>query len=228
MQDFRNILEKLGLRPQNPQYYKTAFIHRSYLNEAKEPLESNERLEFLGDTILSFITSTYLFAQRPKDTEGELTNLRAFIVKTESLAKAAEQLRLGSFLKMSKGELVSGGRENTQILANTFEAVLGAIFLDLGIEAASKFVHKTLLPVFQEEIKKGPPRDPKSQLQEEMQSKFQVSPKYKVISTAGPDHAKEFKVGVFIDGKKIGEGKGSSKQQAEEQSAKEALLKLTS
>lgn len=228
MEEFRDILKKLGLQPQDLSIYQTAFTHRSYLNEVKEPIESNERLEFLGDAILSYIVSSYLFKERPQDKEGDLTNLRAYIVKTESLAKVSQQLKLGDLLRMSRGELASGGRENHQILANTFEAVLGAIFLDQGIEAATSFVHKTLLPVFAQEIKKGAPRDPKSQLQEEVQSKFQVSPKYKVISTYGPDHAKEFKVGVFIDGKQIGEGKGTSKQQAEEESAKEALLKLTS
>lgn len=228
MEEFRDILKKLGLQPQDLSIYQTAFTHRSYLNEVKEPIESNERLEFLGDAILSYIVSSYLFKERPQDKEGDLTNLRAYIVKTESLAKVSQQLKLSDLLRMSRGELASGGRENHQILANTFEAVLGAIFLDQGIEAATSFVHKTLLPVFAQEIKKGAPRDPKSQLQEEVQSRFQVSPKYKVISTYGPDHAKEFKVGVFIDGKQIGEGKGTSKQQAEEESAKEALLKLTS
>lgn len=228
MEEFRDILKKLELKPQDLSIYQTAFTHRSYLNEVKEPLESNERLEFLGDAVLSYIVSSYLFKERPQDKEGDLTNLRAYIVKTESLAKISQQLKLGNFLRMSRGELASGGRENHQILANTYEAVLGAIFLDQGTEAATSFVHKTLLPIFAQEIKKGAPRDPKSQLQEEVQSKFQVSPGYKVISTSGPDHAKEFKVGVFIDGKQIGEGIGTSKQQAEEESARQALLKLTS
>lgn len=226
MQEFGKILEKLGLHLKNINYYRTAFTHRSYLNETKIITDSNERMEFLGDCVLSFIISSFLFKIRPHDAEGDLTNLRAYIVKTDSLAKVAKNLSLGKYLRLSKGEEVSLGRENDQILANTYEAVLGAIFLDLGIEEAIKFVHKTLVPIFQEEIEKGAPRDPKSQLQELIQNKFQVSPKYKIISTIGPDHAKEFKVGVFLNGKQIGEGQGSSKQQAEEQSAKEALLKF--
>ncbi len=226
MQEFGKILESLGLALRKLNYYQTAFTHRSYLNEVKIITESNERMEFLGDCVLSFIVSSFIYKIRSDDAEGDLTNLRAYIVKTDSLAKVAKTLSLGKYLRLSKGEEVSGGRENDQILANTYEAVLGAIFLDLGIEEATKFVHKTLIPIFQEEIEKGAPKDPKSQLQEIIQSKFQTSPKYKILSTSGPDHAKHFLVGVFLNGQQIGEGKGYSKQQAEEQSAKEALLKL--
>lgn len=226
MQEFEKILEKFGLSIKNKNYYQTAFTHRSYLNETKIITESNERMEFLGDCVLSFIISSFLFKLRPDDAEGDLTNLRAFIVKTDSLAKVAKSLDLGKYLRLSKGEEVSSGRENDQILANTYEAVLGAIFLDLGIDGATKFVHSTLIPTFAGEIEKGPPRDPKSQLQEIIQSKYQTSPKYKILSTSGPDHAKQFIVGVFLNGQEIGKGNGPSKQQAEEQSAKEALLKL--
>lgn len=221
------IFQRVGLTPKNLQFYQTAFTHRSFLNESKEARESNERLEFLGDSVLSFIISSFLFERRPQDNEGLLTNLRAYIVKTDSLSKASKKLNLGEFLKLSKGEEVSGGRENPQILANTFEAVLGAIFLDLGIAAASKFVHSTLIPLFLEEIKKGAPRDPKSELQEIVQSRFQVSPRYKILSSLGPDHAKRFTVGVFVKEKQVGEGDGSNKQQAEEEAAKLALIKLS-
>jgi ribonuclease-3 len=207
--------------------YKKAFTHRSFLNESKEAKESNERLEFLGDSILSFAISSYLFTKRPGDAEGDLTNLRAYIVKTESLAKASKKLNLGEYLLLSKGEELSGGRQNQQLLANTYEAVLGAVYLDLGVEAALEFVIKTLLPLFNEEIEKGAPKDAKSKLQEIVQSKMQVSPKYKILTTSGPDHAKNFKVGVFLKNEKMGEGLGSSKQQAEEIAAKEALSKLS-
>lgn len=226
MDEFSKILKKFGLSPVSSNLYQKAFTHRSFLNESREVKESNERMEFLGDSVLSFIISSFLFKARPQDKEGDLTNLRAYIVKTDSLAKVARQLSLGKFLKLSKGEEVSGGRENTQILANTFEAVLGAVFLDLGIDQAAQFVHKTLLPIFEAEIKKGAPRDPKSELQEVVQSKFQVSPKYKILSTSGPDHAKEFTVGAFVDGKQIGQGRGTNKQQAEEEAAKQALARL--
>lgn len=226
-EEFKKILQGYGLNPKTEVFYQTAFTHRSFLNEAKAEIESNERMEFLGDVVLSFIISSYLFKLRPQDEEGDLTNLRAYIVKTDSLAKVAKKLNLGKFLRLSRGEELSGGRENSQIMANTYEATLGAIFLDLGIEASTKFVHKTLLPLFSQEISQGAPRDPKSQLQEVVQNKLQTSPKYKILQTSGPDHAKQFTVGVFIKGEQIGAGTGSSKQQAEEESAKEALIKLT-
>ncbi|MCL5783874.1 MAG: ribonuclease III [Patescibacteria group bacterium] len=226
MEEFRATLEKLGIKPQNLSLYQTAFTHRSYLNEARGVTESNERLEFLGDSVLSLITSTFLFEKRPSDNEGDLTNLRAYIVKTDSLAKVAQKLELGHFLKLSKGEELSGGRENPQLMANTYEAVLGAIYLDLGLQSATSFVNQTLLPLFAPEVEKGAPRDPKSQLQEVVQSKFRTSPKYKILAAYGPDHAKQFTVGVFVQGEQIGEGSGSSKQQAEEEAAKKALEKL--
>lgn len=228
MQDEINqILKEIGLEPKNTSLYQTAFTHRSYLNESKEVKQSNERLEFLGDSVLSLIVATTLYQERPKDEEGILTNLRAYIVRTESLAKASRNLKLGNFLKLSRGEEISGGRDNTQILADTYEAFLGAVYLDLGIEAAKTFIQLTLLPIFKEEIEKGPPKDPKSYLQEVVQNKFQVSPKYRILETSGPDHAKQFTVGVFVDGKLTGQGKGSSKQQAEEGAASAALEQLT-
>lgn len=227
MNKFLSDLKAMGFTAIKPAFYRTAFTHRSYLNEVKEDINSNERLEFLGDSVLSFIISGYLFSKRPQDAEGDLTNLRAYVVKTDSLAQAAQKLSLGSYLMLSKGEELGGGRSNSQILANTYEAVLGAVFLDLGIEAAAKFVYLTVLPIFQAVIEKGAPRDPKSELQEIVQSKLQSSPKYRIITTTGPDHAKLFTVGVFLENNQIGEGTGSSKQQAEEEAAKEALIRLT-
>lgn len=203
--------------------YQTAFTHRSYLNEVKGAGESNERLEFLGDAVLSFIISSILYNLRPGDTEGDLTNLRSFIVKTGSLAKAAKSLNLSKNLRMSRGEEMSGGRENPQILANTFEAVLGAIFIDSGIDEARKFVEQHLLPFFKREIESGPPKDAKSWLQELTQTQTKQSPKYKILATQGPDHAKEFRVGVFLQSRQIGEGRGPSKQIAEEGAASQAL-----
>lgn len=222
----KDILSKIGISPKNLSFYETAFTHRSYLNESKKVIESNERMEFLGDSVLSFIVSSFLFDKRKKDTEGDLTNLRAFIVKTDSLAKASGQLNLGEILQLSKGEELSGGRKNPQLLANTYEAFLGAIYLDLGIETATKFVSITLLPIFEEEVEKGAPKDAKSMLQEAVQSKLQTSPKYKIMGTTGPDHAKRFTVGVFVNGKQTGLGEGSNKQQAEEEAARQALLSL--
>lgn len=206
--------------------FKTAFTHRSFLNESSEVVDSNERLEFLGDSVLSLIISTHLFRIRPNDAEGDLTNLRSYIVKTGSLAKAAQILRLGEFLRLSKGEEMGGGRDNPQLLANTYEAFLGAIFMVEGLEKAREFVFETLLPLFEEELKSGPPKDAKSSLQELAQYKTKQSPKYKILATVGPDHAKEFRVGVYLQGEMIGEGSGLSKQIAEEAAATNALKQL--
>lgn len=207
--------------------YQIAFTHRSYLNEINEDLQSNERLEFLGDSILSFIVSSFLYNLRRGDNEGELTNLRSYIVKTGSLAKAAQMLNLGHYLKLSKGEEFSGGRENPQLLANTYEALLGAIFIDQGLDSAKEFVYQTLFPLFGEELKSGPPKDAKSQLQEVVQNLTKQSPKYRILKTIGPDHAKKFTVGVYLKGEKIGLGEGLSKQIAEEEAAQKALQELS-
>ncbi len=203
--------------------YQIAFTHRSYLNEFPKEKQSNERLEFLGDSVLSFIISGFLFNERGGDSEGDLTNLRSYMVKTTSLAKAARNLNLGKYLRMSKGEERTGGRHNPQLLANTYEALLGAIYLDQGLEAAKTFVHHTLIPLFGAEIQSGPPKDAKSRLQELVQNLTKQSPKYKILKTEGPDHAKRFTVGVLLQGEKIGEGEGFSKQIAEEKAAEQAL-----
>ena len=222
------LTDSIGIKFKNTKLLEQAFVHRSYLNEVKQNLSSNERLEFLGDSILSFIISIFLFERRPSDAEGDLTNLRSYIVKTKSLAEAAQNLKLGEYLLMSKGEEMSGGRTNPQLLANTFESFLGAIFLDQGLIAAQKLVDSTLLQLLKQEIKKGPPKDAKSQLQETVQENTKQSPKYKILQTSGPDHAKLFTVGVFIQGKETGKGTGLSKQIAEEQAAQQALEKLSS
>jgi ribonuclease-3 len=205
---------------------KLAFTHRSYLNESAEANVSNERLEFLGDSVLSLVISEMLYGNRETDTEGALTNLRAYIVKTTSLAKAAKALDLGSRLSLSKGEEQSGGRENTQLLANTYEAVLGAIFLEEGLESAKKFVSETLVTLFEEEIKNGPPKDAKSHLQELSQSIYKTSPIYSVVKTVGPDHARIFSMEVEIAKKVYGHGQGASKQIAEEAAAAEAIINI--
>ena len=224
---FDELENLLGVTFKDKKLLEQAFYHRSYLNEIKLNLQSNERLEFLGDSILSLVVSYYLFTLRTNDAEGELTNLRAYIVKTKSLAEAARKLNLGSFLHLSKGEEISGGRDNSQLLANTYEALLGAIFLDLGLEAVKKVINETLLSLFEKEVKQGPPKDAKSELQEVVQEKLKRSPNYKILETKGPDHAKQFLVAVFIGGKEYGRGLGNSKQIAEEQAAQKALQRLT-
>lgn len=227
MNNFENLLNILNLKFKNPKLLEQAFLHRSYLNEVKLDMASNERLEFLGDSVLSLVISYHLYNLRTADTEGELTNLRAHIVKTKSLAEASKKLELGKYLLLSKGEMLSGGRENPQLLANTYEALLGAVFLDQGFDNTKKVIEQTLLPLFEKELRIGPPKDAKSNLQEVVQQKFKQSPNYKILETLGPDHAKEFSVAVYVGGKEMGRGKGSSKQVAEEQAAKLALQSLT-
>ncbi len=227
MQDYSKLLTELNLKFNDLKLLETAFTHRSYLNEVRSVKLSNERMEFLGDSVLSYIISSYIFRIRPNDTEGELTNLRSYIVKTKSLATASEELGLGTYLLLSKGEEMTGGRTNQQLLANTFESLLGAVYLDLGIEAAERVVHQVLLPNFENEIHSGPPKDSKSALQEMTQTNSKQSPHYKILKTTGPDHAKEFVVGVFVNGSEMGKGTGSSKQAAEEEAAAAALDKLS-
>jgi len=203
-----------------------AFIHRSYLNESKNVQESNERLEFLGDSILSFVVSEHLYITYPDFDEGILTNLRSLVVNTKSLARLAKKHQFGQHLKLSRGEEDSGGRENDSILANTFEAVIGALFLDQGIEAVKKFLHIVLIPEIEAYVEKKVFKDPKSLLQEYVQARKQNSPNYKVLLEEGPAHAKQFTIGVFVGETLMGEGKGKSKQEAEEHAAEQALEKI--
>lgn len=225
--NFAKLEELLGIRFKNLKNLEQAFYHRSYLNEVKQKLESNERLEFLGDSVLSLVVSKFLFSKRVEDTEGELTNLRAYLVKTKSLSEAAKRLGLGKYLHFSKGEELGGGRDNPQLLANTYEALLGAIYLDLGWESVEKVIKDTLISLFEKELKIGPPKDAKSNLQEIAQERFKQSPTYKILETKGPDHAKQFIVAVYLQGKLYGKGRGGSKQIAEEESAKQALERLS-
>jgi len=207
----------------NKKLFQEAFTHRSYLNEAKQKISSNERLEFLGDSILSFVVSNYLYAKYPEFDEGTLTNLRSLMVNTKSLSGIAEELCMGQLLKLSKGEEESKGRENATLLENSFEAYIGALFLDQGMPSVVKFLQDVLFPKIQELVNKKAFKDPKSLFQEKVQSKKQNSPVYKVLEETGPAHAKTFKVGVYVDGKIQGEGAGKSKQIAEESAAKVAL-----
>jgi len=223
-----DILEKnLKIKFQNRQLLKEALIHRSYLNEAKEKgLRSNERLEFLGDAVLSFIISEWLFKQFPEYPEGNLTNIRSNLVKTETLAKIAKRLDLGKFLFLSKGEKEEGGENNPVLLANVFEAILGAIFLDRGVEVVKNFIKKHFKNLLKTLIAKGEFKDFKSLLQEKAQAETKITPFYRVIKEIGPDHAKTFTVGVYLGEKLLAQGIGKSKQAAEEKAAKKALDKI--
>lgn len=210
----------------NKKLLSQAFTHRSYLNETKEQLSSNERLEFLGDSIISFVVSKYLYNKYPQFNEGVLTNIRSLMVNTKSLAEISKSLGFGDLLKLSKGEQVSMGRQNQSLLADVFESFVGALFLDRGIEEVITFLDKVLLKKSDEIVKNKSFKDPKSLLQEYVQSRRETSPVYKVLSEYGPAHNKKFKIGVFVSAKLMGEGIGKSKREAEESAAQKALENL--
>lgn len=207
----------------NPKLNRLAFIHRSYLNESRSEKESNERLEFLGDSIISFVISDHLYKTYPAFDEGILTNLRSLVVNTKSLAKIGKSLNFGDKLLLSRGEEESGGRNNDSLLANTFEAFTGALYIDQGIESVSKFLNLVLIPTISEHVEKKVFKDPKSLLQERVQAKKQNSPVYKVLEEVGPAHAKRFTIGVYVESILLGQGSGKSKQEAEEIAARIAL-----
>ncbi|HYD34543.1 MAG TPA: ribonuclease III [Vitreimonas sp.] len=205
----------------------TALTHRSALNEKLSTSEeSNERLEFLGDAVLELATTQYLYHHFPQDPEGVLTAYRSALVKTTTLAEAALELGLGEQLYMSKGEEATGGRQNVSLLADTIEAIIGALYLDQGFEAAYEFLQDHLFPKFIKIKQQKLYKDSKSQLQELVQSKGLDAPHYEVINEVGPDHEKEFTIQVLIAGQIQGSGSGKSKQQAQQAAATVALEKF--
>lgn len=207
----------------NENLFIQALTHRSYLNEDKNFKQSNERLEFLGDSVLSLLTSNEIFRRFPELPEGKLTYLRSTLVRTETLAKVARELKFGDLLFLSRGEEKEGGRNNPTLLANTFEAVLGAIYLDQGIDCAQKFLEEHLFGHIGS-LTSGKERyDYKSLLQEVIQEKKRVTPIYKVVKEEGPDHSKIFTVDVLAENKTLATGQGRSKQDAEQAAAKLAL-----
>jgi len=214
---------KIGVKFNNKKLLRQAFIHRSYLNEnVGLDLDHNERLEFLGDAVLELIVTEYLY-QKYKNPEGELTNWRAALVKRPTLASVAKDLSIGDYLFLSKGEQKTGGKSRELILANTFEALLGALYLDQGFTTSTAFVKKHLLSKLKNVLDKKLYIDPKSRLQEMAQESVNVTPIYKVLAEYGPDHSKSFTVGVYVKDKLIGQGSGSSKQSAEQSAATSAL-----
>lgn len=223
---FEELQQTIGIRFTNQNLLKAAFIHRSYLNESRGIKESNERLEFLGDAVLSVLTSHFLYETYPGYEEGKLTNIRSSLVKTTSLADAARKLKLGDLLFLSRGEEDSGGRTNRSLLADTFEALLGAIFLDQGTEAAKRFLETHLFQKLGDIVKNKSYIDYKSLLQEIIQSDSRISPTYKVTKSEGPDHAKTFWVEARARNQTLGHGTGKSKQEAEQRAAIKALEKM--
>jgi len=222
-----NLNEELKLDLKNNELFLTAFTHRSYLNEHPTyQLPSNERLEFLGDAVLQFLSSKHLFTSYSSMPEGDLTNLRASIVKTQSLAEEAKKLNFGKHLLMSKGEEVTGGRDREYLLANTFESFLGALYLEKGIELCDEFLNKHLFYKLDEIIKSDVYKDFKTRFQEKVQELKKGTPTYKILETTGLEHEKVFKVAVFIGNDEFATGEGSSKQKAEQDAAKKGLDKL--
>lgn len=199
-----------------------ALTHRSWVNENKGVRNSNERLEFLGDAVLELVVTKEIFERFPENEEGFLTALRANLVNTSNLANIAKSLSVGKAIFLSKGEEEGGGRDNPSLLADTMEAIIGAIFLDNGMERAYSFINKYLLSMIDEKIRE-PLKDPKSLLQELVQSRGLPTPKYKVVSETGPDHSKLFVVQVVVDGKVLGEAEGKSKSEGQQASAQKAL-----
>lgn len=214
---------KLGVTFHQLDLLITAFTHRSYLNEHKKSVkEHNERLEFLGDAVLELVVTEFLYAHY-SEPEGILTNWRSALVRTESIGEAARRYDLESLLRLSRGEKRGTERARAQILANTYEAVIGALYLDQGYEAAQQFIADSLLTTFDDILKSGSWIDAKSQLQEVAQSQDGATPAYKVLDEDGPDHDKNFVIGVFIAGKLRGKGSGPSKQVGQQQAAEAAL-----
>lgn len=215
-------LEKLF---SNKELLIQALTHRSWVNEHPGIRSTNERLEFLGDAILEFIVSSHLYEKFPDKEEGYLTALRANLVNTVNLSQVAKSLNIGQILFLSKGEEDTGGRENSSILADTVEAIIGAIFLDTGLDSAVKFIGENILNGLNDKLKE-PLKDPKSLLQEIVQARGIAAPRYEVVKEEGPDHAKTFTIDVFFDSKTQGTGIGKNKSEAEQEAAKNALSSL--
>jgi ribonuclease III len=215
--------EVLGVTFNDITYLITAFTHRSYLNEHRKTVfEHNERLEFLGDAVLELAVTRYLFSNY-SEPEGILTNWRSALVRTESISAAGQRLGFDQYLRLSRGEKRGSDRAREQILANCFEAVIGAIYLDLGYDAADLFIQENITQTFDEILRTGSWMDPKSRLQEIAQAEVGFTPIYKVLEEVGPDHEKIFTVGVFVNDELKGKGEGHSKQIAQTRAAEKAL-----
>lgn len=221
---FEAFEQKIGFVFKDKRLIETAFTHRSYLNENRRPgSEHNERLEFLGDAVLELVVTEFLYAKYPLKPEGELTAYRAALVNTQSIADAAVKLGMNDFMLLSRGESKDTGRARQIILANAFEAVIGAIYLDQGYEPAKKFIADQLFYKTDEVVEKRLWQDSKSRLQELSQERHSLTPTYELANQTGPDHDKRFTVGVYIGGERVALGEGRSKQEAEQDAAQKAL-----
>lgn len=223
MPNFSEFETKLPARFSQPALLQQAFTHRSYLNENQLTDEHNERLEFLGDAVLELVVTEFLFAKYPEENEGDLTAYRAALVNAETLARVAGQVGINDYLLLSKGEARDTGRARQTILANTFESVVGAIFLDQGYEPAKQFITEYLLTETESIINNQLWQDAKSLFQEQAQAKRGITPTYEVLSETGPDHNKLFTIGLYLGAELAAEGRGSSKQRAEQDAARRGL-----
>ena len=227
MKDFSPLEQALGVVFQDKALLQQAFIHRSYINENTNfGLSHNERLEFLGDAVLELAITQYLYKKYPDTPEGQLTAYRAALVRTESISDAAKKLNFDEYLLLSKGEAKDTGKAREYILANTFEAFTGALYLDQGYDAAEKFIGAQLYPKIDEIVEEGTWKDAKSWVQEKAQEVLSVTPSYVVVNEVGPDHDKLFTVGIVFGDDIVAEGTGHSKQDAEQKAARAALAKM--
>ena len=223
--NYSNLEEKIGIKFNSTDLLEQAFTHRSFLNENRElDRGHNERLEFLGDAVLELVTTDFLYRKYTEKTEGDLTALRSALVNTNSISEAATDLGFNEYLMLSRGESKDTGRARQYILANTFESVVGAIYLDKGYDAADQFITAFLLPKIDEIVSKGLYIDAKSKLQEITQEKFGITPVYETIAEKGPDHDKTFVIKVEFAKDQFAEGSGKSKQEAEQEAARLVLL----
>lgn len=227
MPDIDELQAKLGFPFHNQTLLLQALTHRSYLNENPEvPHSDNERLEFLGDALLDFITAEYLYDRFSSLQEGELTGLRAALVRSNTLADFARQIDLGDHLLLGRGEAAGGGRQRRSLLSAAFEALVGAILLDQGLTAAQTFVLQFVEPALQDITTNQLDKDAKSELQELSQGRWQLTPVYQTVAEEGPDHAKEFTIEVIVGDEVFGRGVGRNKQMAAQRAAREALEKI--
>ncbi len=225
MKDLTPFEQSIGVHFANKDLLLQAFVHRSYINEnPKTGFSHNERLEFLGDAVLELVVTSFLYKKYPTKNEGELTAYRAALVNSHTIADVARKLNMNEHLMLSRGESKDLGKARHYILANTFEAVIGAIYLDRGYDAASEFISKNLLPLTEQIVAEKLWQDPKSLIQEKAQEHMGITPVYKVLSQSGPDHDKQFSIGVYVGKELLGSAKGKSKQEAEQEAAKAALV----
>jgi ribonuclease III len=224
--DFREFETIAGVVFADKQLLRTAFTHRSYINENKHTnLEHNERLEFLGDAVLELIVTDFLFRKYPDRAEGDLTAYRSALVNAITLSSVAASLRMNDFLLLSKGEAKDIGRARQYILANTFEAVVGAIYLDQGYAAAERFISANVFHLVDDIVEKRLWQDAKSRFQEKAQEKVGITPAYRTLKEEGPDHNRVFTIGLYLNDDFVTEGRGKSKQEGEQEAARKALEK---